>query len=163
MLFSATLSKKIENLGLLSLNNPIYIQLKINKESKNNNLQNLDQGYLIIDGDLKFNFLYSFLKKNLNQKIMIFFNSCSKVQFYLYLLEVMSISGDLKQINRETIYREFFNLEKGILLCTDIAQRGLDFPEVDWIINYDLPLSVNEYLHRIGRTQEDLIVMKNHF
>ena len=46
---------------------------------------------------------------------MIFFNSCSKVQFYLYLLEVMSISGDLKQINRETIYREFFNLEKGIL------------------------------------------------
>ena len=54
MLFSVTLSKKIDNLGLLSLNNPIYIQLKINKESKNNNLQNLDQGYLIIDGDLIF-------------------------------------------------------------------------------------------------------------
>ena len=75
---------------------------------------------------------------------MIFFNSCSEVQFFSYLLnyigiEVMSISGDLKQINRETIYREFFNLEKGILLCTDIAQRGLDFPEVDWIVNYDLP------------------------
>ena len=157
MLFSATLSKKIENLGLLSLNNPTYIQLKINPESNNNNLQNLDQGYLIIEGNLKFIFLYTFLKKNLNQKIMIFFNSCSEVQFFSYLLnyigiEVMSISGDLKQINRETIYREFFNLEKGILLCTDIAQRGLDFPEVDWIVNYDLPLSVDEYLHRVGRT-----------
>lgn len=157
MLFSATLSKKIENLGLLSLNNPVYIQLKINKEGKNNNLQNLEQGYLIIEGNLKFIFLYTFLKKNLKQKIMIFFNSCSEVQFFSYLLnyigiEVMSISGDLKQINRETIYREFFNLEKGILLCTDIAQRGLDFPEVDWIINYDLPLSVDEYLHRVGRT-----------
>ena len=157
MLFSATLSKKIENLGLLSMNNPVYIQLKINKEGNNNNLQNLDQGYLIIEGNLKFLFLYTFLKKNLEQKIMIFFNSCSEVQFFAYLLnyigiEVMSISGDLKQINRETIYREFFNLEKGILLCTDIAQRGLDFPEVDWIINYDLPLSVDEYLHRVGRT-----------
>ena len=157
MLFSATLSKKIENLGLLSLNNPKYIQLKINKEGTNNNLQNLDQGYLIIEGNKKFLFLYTFLKKNLNQKIMIFFNSCSEVQFYSYLLnyigiEVMSISGDLKQINRETIYREFFNSENGILLCTDIAQRGLDFPEVDWIINYDLPLSVDEYLHRVGRT-----------
>ena len=157
MLFSATLSKKIENLGLLSLNNPKYIELKINKEGTNNNLQNLDQGYIIIEGDKKFIFLYTFLKNNSNKKIMIFFNSCSEVQFYSYLLnyigiEVMSISGDLKQINRETIYREFFNSEKGILLCTDIAQRGLDFPEVDWIINYDLPLSVDEYLHRVGRT-----------
>ena len=158
MLFSATLSKKIKNLGLLSMNNPVYIELKINMEGINNNLQNLDQGFLKIDGDKKFIFLYTFLKKNMNnQKIMIFFNSCSEVQFFSYLLnyigiEVKSISGDLKQINRETIYREFFNLEKGILLCTDIAQRGLDFPEVDWIINYDVPLSVDEYLHRVGRT-----------
>lgn len=157
MLFSATLTKKIENLGLLSLNNPIYIKLEINPEGQNNNLQNLDQGYIIVEPDLKFIFLYTFLKKNLSKKIMIFFNSCSEVQFFSLLLNyigisVLSISGDLKQINRETIYREFFNSEKGILLCTDVAQRGLDFPEVDWIINYDLPLSVDEYLHRVGRT-----------
>ena len=43
-------------------------------------------------------------------------------------------------------------MEKGVLLCTYIAQRGLDFPEVDWIINYDLSLSLDEYLHRVGRT-----------
>jgi len=157
MLFSATLTKKIENLGLLSLNNPIYIKLEINPEGQNNNLQNLDQGYIIVCPNLKFIFLYTFLKKNLSKKIMIFFNSCSEVQFFSLLLNyigitVLSISGDLKQINRETIYREFFNSEKGILLCTDVAQRGLDFPEVDWIINYDMPLSVDEYLHRVGRT-----------
>ena len=120
-------------------------------------MKNLEQGYLILEGNLKFNFLYTFLKNNSNKKIMIFFNSCSEVQFFSYLLnyigiKVLSISGDLKQINRETIYREFFNSEKGVLLCTDVAQRGLDFPEIDWIINFDLPLSVDEYLHRIGRT-----------
>ena len=157
MLFSATLTKKIENLGLLSLNNPVYIKLEINPEGQNNNLQNLDQGYIIVSPNLKFIFLYTFLKKNKSKKIMIFFNSCSEVQFFSLLLNyigisVLQISGDLKQINRETIYREFFNSEKGILLCTDVAQRGLDFPEVDWIINYDLPLSVDEYLHRVGRT-----------
>ena len=157
MLFSATLTKKIENLGLLSLNNPVYIKLEINPEGQNNNLQNLDQGYIIVDPNLKFIFLYTFLKKNKSKKIMIFFNSCSEVQFFSLLLNyigisVLQISGDLKQINRETIYREFFNSENGILLCTDVAQRGLDFPEVDWIINYDLPLSVDEYLHRVGRT-----------
>ena len=157
MLFSATLTKKIENLGLLSLKNPIYIKLEINPEGQNNNLQNLDQGFIIISPDLKFIFLYTFLKKNINKKIMIFFNSCAEVQFYSYLLNyigitVLSINGDLKQLDREIIYREFFNSEKSILLCTDIAQRGLDFPEVDWIINYDLPLSIDEYLHRVGRT-----------
>ena len=157
MLFSATLTKKIENLGLLSLKNPIYIKLEINPDGQNNNLQNLDQGYIVVEPNLKFIFLYTFLKKNNSKKIMIFFNSCSEVEFYSLLLNyigisVLSISGDLKQINRETIYREFFNSESGILLCTDVAQRGLDFPEVDWIINYDLPLSVDEYLHRVGRT-----------
>ena len=84
MLFSATLTKKIENLGLLSLNNPIYIKLEINPKGQNNNLQNLDQGYIIVEPYLKFIFLYTFLKKNLSKKIMIFFNSCNEVKFFLY-------------------------------------------------------------------------------
>ena len=50
------------------MNNSVYIQLKINKEGNNNNLQNLDQGYLIIEGNLKFLFLYTFLKKIWNKK-----------------------------------------------------------------------------------------------
>jgi ATP-dependent RNA helicase DDX18/HAS1 len=93
----------------------------------------------------------------MNKKIMIFFASCSEVQFYSYLLnyvgiKVKDIHGDLKQVKRENIFREFFNMKNGILLCTDIAQRGLDFPQVDWIIQYDIPLSPDEYLHRVGRT-----------
>ena len=47
---------------------------------------------------------------------------------------------------------EFCSLDKGILLCTDVAQRGLDIPDVDWVIQYEPPHDPEEYLHRVGRT-----------
>lgn len=156
MLFSATLTRKVENLNTLSLNDPVYI--KIEDQIKNTpSILNLDQGYIILSGDKKFLFLYTFLKKNLNKKLMVFFASCAEVTFYSQLLnyvgiKVKAIHGDLKQVKRESIFREYIEAEKGILLCTDIAQRGLDFPFVDWILQYDIPLSPDEYLHRVGRT-----------
>jgi ATP-dependent RNA helicase DDX18/HAS1 len=58
----------------------------------------------------------------------------------------------MKQFKRNNTYYEFFNSDKGILLCTDVAQRGLDFPDVDWIIQYDAPHNKDDYLHRVGRT-----------
>lgn len=158
MLFSATLTKKVQNLNTLSFNSePTFINIKNSQNDNEPTLPNLDQGYIIVQGDKKFQFLYTFIKKNLLKKIMVFFSSCSEVQFYSYLLnyvgiEVKNIHGDLKQSKREAIFRDFFDSESGILLCTDIAQRGLDFPFVDWIIQYDIPLSPDEYLHRVGRT-----------
>ena len=156
LLFSATLNKKVENLNTLSLNNPIYVKIE-SKLNSSPTLSNLQQGYIKLSGDMKFIFLYTFIKKTKNKKTMIFFNSCKEVEFYSNILnyiniKVKSIHGDLKQSTREEIYKNFCEMEKGILLCTDIAQRGLDFPQVDWIINYDLPLSPDEYLHRVGRT-----------
>ena len=64
MLFSATLNKKVENLNTLSLINPVYIDIK-NKLNESPSLSNLEQGYIIISSDLKFLFLYTFIKKNL--------------------------------------------------------------------------------------------------
>jgi ATP-dependent RNA helicase DDX18/HAS1 len=58
----------------------------------------------------------------------------------------------MKQQKRNTTYFEFFQSDKGILLCTDVAQRGLDFPDVDWIVQYDIPHNIEDYLHRVGRT-----------
>jgi ATP-dependent RNA helicase DDX18/HAS1 len=67
-------------------------------------------------------------------------------------IKVKDIHGDLKQSRRNTVYLEFFNSQSGILLCTDVAQRGLDFPDVDWVIQYDPPHTFDDYIHRIGRT-----------
>jgi ATP-dependent RNA helicase DDX18/HAS1 len=58
----------------------------------------------------------------------------------------------LKQSKRNTTYLEFFNSQSGVLLCTDVAQRGLDFPDVDWVIQYDAPHTFDDYIHRVGRT-----------
>jgi ATP-dependent RNA helicase DDX18/HAS1 len=158
LLFSATLSKKVENLISLSLKDPIYID-KNNLDKSQNSLvaSNLEHGYTIVKPDKKFLFLYTFIKKNLKKKIMVFFSTCMEVKFYSYLLNyvnmtVKDIHGDLKQTKRNQVYYEFCNSDAGVLLCTDIAQRGLDFPEVDWIIQYDPPNNPSEYIHRVGRT-----------
>lgn len=79
------------------------------------------------------------------------------MQFYSYLLNyvdvpVKEIHGNQKQKKRTTTYSEFKLSKKGVLLCTDVAQRGLDIPEVDWIIQYDAPHEPEDYLHRVGRT-----------
>jgi len=88
---------------------------------------------------------------------MVFFSSCNSVKFYSDLLNyvdisVMDIHGKQKQNKRSTTFYEFGQLKKGILLCTDVAARGLDIPKVDWIVQFDPPLDIKEYIHRVGRT-----------
>jgi ATP-dependent RNA helicase DDX18/HAS1 len=153
LLFSATLTPKLEDIITLSVKNPIYIGIK----SKEATVVTLEQGYVVLEPDKRFLFLYTFIQKNINKKIMVFFSSCKSVEFYSYLLNYIdipakAIHGGHKQQKRSTTYLEFCNMEKGILLCTDVAQRGLDFPDVDWIIQYDPPHDPQEYLHRVGRT-----------
>lgn len=90
-------------------------------------------------------------------QVMVFFSSCNSVKYHAELLNyidipVTDIHGKQKQQRRTTAYFEFCQAEKGILLCTDVAARGLDIPAVDWIVQYDPPDDPKEYIHRVGRT-----------
>jgi ATP-dependent RNA helicase DDX18/HAS1 len=145
LLFSATLSKKVEGLVTLSLKDPLYINVN-EKLNQSIMVSNLEHGYTVVEPDLKFVFLYTFIKKNINKKVMVFFATCMEVQYFSYLLNyvdipVKDIHGDIKQAKRNSVYYDFCNSDTGVLLCTDIAQRGLDFPDVDWILQYDPPNS----------------------
>jgi len=65
---------------------------------------------------------------------------------------VVSIHGDKKQYQRQAAIGKFTNGEVPILIATDVASRGLDFPSVSYVFNYDMPKNIDDYIHRIGRT-----------
>ncbi len=87
----------------------------------------------------------------------MFLSSCNSVKYHAELLNfidlpVLDLHGRQKQQKRTNTFFEFVNAESGILLCTDVAARGLDIPAVDWIIQFDPPDDPREYIHRVGRT-----------
>ncbi|KAL2340615.1 hypothetical protein Fmac_008555 [Flemingia macrophylla] len=155
-LFSATQTKKVEDLARLSFQTtPIYIDVDDGRKKVTN--EGLQQGYVVVPCAKRFVVLYSFLRRYQSKKVMVFFSSCNSVKFHADLLkctglECLNIHGKQKQHARTTTFFNFCKAEKGILLCTDVAARGLDIPDVDWIVQYDPPDEPKEYIHRVGRT-----------
>ncbi|XP_070567894.1 uncharacterized protein [Ptychodera flava] len=160
MLFSATQTRKTEDLARISLKKqPIYVGVDDDKDMAT--VEGLEQGYVVCSSDRRFLLLFTFLKKNRDKKVMVFFSSCMSVKYHCELLNyidlpVMAIHGRQKQTKRTQTFFQFCNAKKGILLCTDVAARGLDIPEVDWIVQYDPPDDPKEYIHRVGRTARGL-------
>ncbi|CAG0923477.1 unnamed protein product [Notodromas monacha] len=156
MLFSATQTKKTEALAGMALKRePVYVGVDDQKATAT--VDGLEQGYVVCPSEKRFLLLFTFLKKNRKKKVMVFFSSCLSVKYHQELfnyidLPVMSIHGKQKQTKRTTTFFQFCNAETGILLCTDVAARGLDIPAVDWIVQFDPPDDPKEYIHRVGRT-----------
>lgn len=156
MLFSATQTTKVEDLARISLRQgPLYINVDSEKETST--ADGLEQGYVVCDSDKRFLLLFSFLKRNQKKKIIVFLSSCNCVKYYSELLNyidlpVLDLHGKQKQQKRTNTFFEFCNAKTGILICTDVAARGLDIPAVDWIIQFDPPDDPRDYIHRVGRT-----------
>lgn len=156
MLFSATQTTKVEDLARISLRQgPLFINVVSEKD--NSTVEGLEQGYVVCDSDKRFLLLFSFLKRNQKKKIIVFLSSCNSVRYYAELLNyidlpVLELHGKQKQQKRTNTFFEFCNAERGILVSTDVAARGLDIPSVDWIIQFDPPDDPRDYIHRVGRT-----------
>ncbi|KAL0479986.1 hypothetical protein AKO1_007334 [Acrasis kona] len=153
-LFSATLSDKVEDLAALSLRrHPIRIGIEGNK-----NVATLTQMYLETPNDKKLACLISTLRHNKDKKIILFVAIKKSVDFLSNVLHEMglpntSMHGNISQENRTKVFLDFMkDSEPGILIATDVAARGLDFPNVDLIIQCDIPEQIAQYFHRVGRT-----------
>lgn len=157
LLFSATQTKSVKDLARLSLTNPVYVAP--HEQSEHSTPDTLKQNYVVIDLEDKLTMLWSFIKNHLKQKCIVFLSSCKQVKYFSEILKklrpgvsVLALYGTLHQERRMEIYDEFCRKLSVVLLATDVASRGLDFPVVNWVIQLDCPEDATAYIHRAGRT-----------
>ncbi|RZF42739.1 hypothetical protein LSTR_LSTR007716 [Laodelphax striatellus] len=95
-----------------------------------------------------------------SRKMIVFMATQDMVDYHTELLttvlngsaEFFKLHGSMTQSERTSIFKTFRAAESGVLFCTDVAARGLDLPNVDWIIQYTAPTTPSDYVHRVGRT-----------
>ncbi|XP_052669039.1 probable ATP-dependent RNA helicase DDX10 [Harpia harpyja] len=157
LLFSATQTKSVKDLARLSLKDPEYVW--VHEKAKFSTPATLDQNYVVCELQQKVNMLYSFLRSHLKKKSIVFFASCKEVQYLFRVfcklqpgLPVLALHGKQHQMKRMEVYTCFVRKKAAVLFATDIAARGLDFPAVNWVIQFDCPEDANTYIHRVGRT-----------
>ena len=153
MLFSATLSHKVLELAYEHMNEPALIRIEPEKITASG----VRQAIFFPSNEEKIKLLIGLIKEIGSKKIMVFSNTKREVQrLETYLLanniDAKAISGDVPQNKRISMLTSFKEGKLSVLICTDVASRGLHIPDVQCIINYDLPQDSEDYVHRIGRT-----------
>ncbi len=153
LLFSATLSPEIENLTRQFQSQPIKVSVKTRETSAN-----IDQDVVRYNDDtVKIDILHDLLIQPDFNKVLIFGETKHGVEKLSKTLDqrgfkAASIHGNKSQSARQNALKQFKLDQINILVATDVAARGLDIPHVSHVINYDVPASYEDYIHRIGRT-----------
>ena len=152
LLFSATISEDIVRLSKRYMTN----QMEISAEEYVDEAK-LIQIYYDTDDNLKYSVLKHLLQNEESKLVMVFCNTRRNVDFVANNLkamgvEALAIHGGFSQEKRNTIMNKFHSQKCHVLICTDVAARGLDIKGVSHIYNYDIPKEAKEYIHRIGRT-----------
>lgn len=152
LLFSATISSDIALLAKKYMKDPIEVSAKPHVDPSK-----LKQIYYDVDDNLKYSLLKHLVEHEKAKLVMIFCNTRRNVDFVANNLKFMGIEalpihGGFSQEKRSRILEEFHSGKVKVLVCTDVAARGLDIKGVSHIYNYDAPNDSNEYIHRIGRT-----------
>ncbi len=152
MMFSATISEDINHFISKYTKDATKILVKSYIDSSK-----LRQIYYDIDSKDKFSLLFHLLKEENADSVMVFCSTRRNTDFIaknlvLNGINANAIHGGLDQNKRIKVLKEFHEKRTSVLVCTDVAARGLDIKNVSHVYNYDLPATSNEYIHRIGRT-----------
>ncbi|KAI9907108.1 hypothetical protein PsorP6_003938 [Peronosclerospora sorghi] len=160
-LFSATQTQEVKALARAGLRNPatISVQVANNNQVTPATLQNY---FCLVGHDQRLSALHHFVQSKKGEKMIVFFSTCGSVDFFGRVLaelfksikefSVVLLHGKMPQKKRTTNYDHFSTLKAGLLVCTDVVARGIDLPDVDWIVQYDPPQDPNFFVHRVGRT-----------
>ncbi len=153
MFFSATFTKEIEALTHAFLKEPVKISVKVQDTSAN-----VDQDIVrVADKSKKVDTLHNLLIQPGFKKVLIFGRTKHGVENLSKMLRVLgfkaeAIHGNKTHANRQRALQSFKGNHVQILVATDVAARGLDIPDVTHVINFDMPATYEDYVHRIGRT-----------
>lgn len=153
LMFSATYSQKI-----LEITSKISINaIKVNIEHETPTVDKITQRVIEVNKDNRSALLRTIIKEQKLKSVLVFMatkraSENLSLKFRKYGFKALSFHGDLDQEERNLTLKDFKNADVNILFSTDIAARGLDIDDISCIINYDLPRSTSDYIHRIGRT-----------
>ncbi|EPX72999.1 ATP-dependent RNA helicase Rrp3 [Schizosaccharomyces octosporus yFS286] len=153
LLFSATMTSKVEKLQRASLHNPVRVAVS----SKFSTVDTLIQRYLFFPFKHKDTYLVYLINELAGNTVIIFARTVHDTQRLAILLRSLGFSaiplhGQLTQSNRLGALNKFKSGTRSIMVATDVAARGLDIPLVDVVVNYDIPTDSKAYVHRVGRT-----------
>ncbi|XP_050667310.1 probable ATP-dependent RNA helicase DDX55 homolog [Leptidea sinapis] len=155
-LFSATQTKELQDLVRAGLRNPVLISVK--EKSTISTPVSLENYYIIVEPQDKFLLLLNFIRNRRMLKGLFFLPTCACVDYwadvlpvFLPDLKIFAIHGKMKH-KRGKILEKFRAADSTILLCTDLMSRGLDIPEVEWVIQWEPPSNPAALVHRVGRT-----------
>uniref|UniRef100_A0A1B6LZU9 ATP-dependent RNA helicase n=1 Tax=Graphocephala atropunctata TaxID=36148 RepID=A0A1B6LZU9_9HEMI len=163
VLLSATLTPRVEQLAGLTLTAPVRLDASQAQDSELVIPQSLSQQYIVTPAKLRLVTLAAFIhwKCQVGQgKMLVFMATQDMVDYHTDLLstvlsgtaEFLRLHGSMTQHDRTQVFQAFRAADSGVLLCTDVAARGLDLPSVDWIVQYTSPATAEDYVHRVGRT-----------
>ncbi len=153
LFFSATIDEKIKKLAYSLVTNPIRIQIS----PKDPVAKNIDHAVAFVAMDDKRFFLENLINNHDTKKILVFVRTKVRAERVKKALERVNISSDTihsdkAQTERDEVMHRFRKGTLKILIATDVSARGIDIPHVDYVVNYDLPDHVDNYVHRVGRT-----------
>ncbi|MBN1494490.1 DEAD/DEAH box helicase [Candidatus Peregrinibacteria bacterium] len=153
LFFSATMSREIQELIKTFLKEPMTISVKVHETP-----MNVQQDIIrVTDGKKRLSVLHEMLGKNEFKKVLVFGRTKHGVEklskdLQAQGIRAVSIHGNKTQSKRQMALNSFKTNKVQVLVATDVAARGLDIPDVTHVINYDLPATYDDYVHRIGRT-----------
>jgi len=153
LLFSATMTSKVTKLQRASLINPVKCEVN----TKHATVEKLQQSYLFIPERYKDCYLTYLINEFNGNSVIIFTSQCVTSQRLALLLRnlgfpAIPLHGKMTQEKRLGSLNKFRAKKCNLLVATDVASRGLDIPEVDLVINFDIPCGPKDYVHRVGRT-----------
>ena len=153
LLFSATFSPEIKRLAGSYLQNPVTIEVA----RPNAAASTVEQHFYSVGDDDKRHALHQLLRRHETKQAFVFVNSklgCARLARTLERegLKTTALHGDKSQDERLKALEAFKSGEVDLLVCTDVAARGLDIKDVPAVFNFDIPFNAEDYIHRIGRT-----------